>query len=83
MFRVKQSDDLREYSIASGAIALAVGVALLAKAADKVERGSPVARIYGRDTAAIANASRVLATAFSYSHAAPEPRPLVYAVLRG
>ena len=32
MFRVKQSDDLRVYSIVSGAIVIAVGVALLASA---------------------------------------------------
>ncbi|MHB0875659.1 MAG: hypothetical protein ACYC5O_06420, partial [Anaerolineae bacterium] len=61
----------------------AVGLRLLARIGQRVERGAPLARLYGRDGDAIAAASRALGAAFAFSDAAPEPRPVVHAVLRG
>ncbi len=60
----------------------AVGVVCLKKRGDAVETGEPLAEIHARDEADVDVARSALLGAYELDDTAPEPRPLVLAVIR-
>jgi pyrimidine-nucleoside phosphorylase len=58
-------------------IDLAVGVVLEAKLGDRVTRGQPIAVLHANDEGRLAQAERVLRSAFGFSRTTVEPPPVI------
>ena len=56
----------------------AVGIELLARRGDRIERGEAVAVIHARSEESVASAARRLDKAYGFGDAAPEDPPLVW-----
>ena len=56
----------------------AVGIELLARRGDRIERGETVAVIHARSEESVASAARRLDKAYGFGDAAPEDPPLVW-----